>query len=130
MRAVERTMAILAAIVLVVAIVIGGWKFHWWFNQTVQQKQQDINAHVIRHGYEVQSDLRVKLVKDLQDISDINVQLADPSIAPAQKVQIQAQKDAVVRTFCTDGSQITSWDGVDQTIITAYNTDCTSKLGG
>lgn len=90
---------LVAAILAVALIVLGGWQIGWWFaGQNVNRE-----SHLIRNSYSNQQTLRDEITANVQNVFAINAQIAeDPSAAPALK----AQRVAVVNIICGDAVQV------------------------
>ena len=90
----------IVGLVIIAAIVLGGWWAGWWFAGQNANRE----AHVIRQGYSNQQTIREEITSKLAEVQTITVQIAQsPEAAP----QLRAQRLAVVNIVCGDANQIT-----------------------
>lgn len=91
-----------AALVVAVAVVLGGWAAGWWF------KTQNTNreSNLYQHQYGRQTALRDDISRKLGAVTDITVQLADPAVTSQQAAALSAQRLAVARQVCADAEQV------------------------
>ena len=114
------TVAFIVVVALLVGLAFLGRSFGWWLRTDNANRE----AKLIRHGFEVQQDYRDLLVRDVSDLQTVDVQLADPSISPEQKVVILAQKSGMIKLFCLHGSKVVQWSDVDSGVAANYQALC------
>lgn len=89
-----------AAIVVIAAIVLGGWEIGWWFNT------QNVNreAHLNRNGYSNQQTLRDQINQNISNVQSLTVQISE---IPGSASQLKAQRYAIVNMVCSSALQVT-----------------------
>lgn len=99
MRTAEKVLLGLAGVVVVIAIIVGGYLGGWWLKKDINNR----SAHVNRTTFEQQATYRDEMVRKIQDVKAIDVQLvASPEIAD----QLRAQRVAIVNIVCRDNTHI------------------------
>lgn len=99
----------IVAFLLILFLIIGGgslaaWRIGWIF----AQKNADLQAHVIRHGYSNQTTLRDQITQNIGNVSTLTVQIIQvANTNPALSSSIQAQRYAIAGIVCRDADQIT-----------------------
>jgi hypothetical protein len=91
-----------SVIVLLAALVLGGWQAGWWFAGQNASRQ----AHLIRNGYSNQQTLREQITQQIANVDTITSQIAaihDQNQAAALK----AQRAAVAGIACQDAAEVT-----------------------
>lgn len=90
----------LITLVMVAALVIGGWKAHWWF----AQHNADNQAKVIQHGYANQSSLRDEITQDITKIDELNQEVSNGGNAQDAAVEQHHLLDVI----CADNDKLDS----------------------
>lgn len=93
-------LASLGALVLLGALILGGWQAGWWFKQHNLNRQNHLN----RSSYGNQQTLRDEITKKLSAVIDLDVQIVSN---PVNKAQLVAQRHAVANIVCSDAEQVT-----------------------
>ncbi len=89
----------LLALVLVAAIVLGGWEAGWWFaGQNVNRQ-----SHILRNSYANQQTLRDQITQNIGNVLSISSQIAE---SPGAAAPLKAQRAAVVSIVCGDAAQV------------------------
>jgi hypothetical protein len=98
--------ATMIAVLLLAAIVLGGWQLGWWFtyqNAHRQGRLINIESHNIRSSYGNQQTLRDQITQQVSNVLAITVQIAaTPSLAS----ELKAQRAAVLGILCNDATQV------------------------
>lgn len=111
----------IAALVLAVGIVVGGYQLGWWLKGNAVNRTAKIN----RTSYEVQQTYREKALDDIASVRAVDAQIAEPSTAEAVKSQLRAQRIAIVTQTCDAISRLTtSGAGVDPDIQSFHDGEC------
>lgn len=113
----------IAALIVVIGILIGGYQLHWWL------RGQEVNrsAKINRTSYEVQQTYREKALDDIASVRAVDAQLAEPSTSGAVKQQLRAQRTAIVTQTCDAISRLTtSGAGVDPDIQSFHDGECSA----
>jgi hypothetical protein len=96
---------IAVAVVLIAAVVLGGWWVGWWFKeQNVERK-----AHIFRASYANQERLREDAAEKIAEVRSIEVQIADSGAGDPVE-QLEAQATAIGSIACRDISQVSELD--------------------
>lgn len=104
---------IVVAIILIVAVVIAGWKLSWFAASSatahsLKIQQQQANGQYVNQqtGTSYQGSLREKIGKDFAQLTTEDVQVAaaagNPSLVGTLKVEAAAQAG----TLCQEGSEV------------------------
>ena len=91
------------ALVLLSALIVGGWQAGWWFTNQNANRQ----AHMIRNGYSNQQTLREQITTQIANVDALGVSIAQASGDPQEITALQSQRIAVVNIACQDASEIT-----------------------
>lgn len=94
------TIAAVVFIPMLAALILGGWKAHWWLAQSSTNHQNHIN----RSSYGNQQTLRDEITKKLGTVTDLDSQIVSN---PSNKAQLVAQRRAVANIVCSDAEQVT-----------------------
>ena len=100
--------AVAAGVILLGALIIGGWQAGWWFTVQNAQRQgrlNNIEAHNIRDGYSNQTSLREQITAQIGNVDTATTQIAatkDQSLISA----LTAQRAAFAATVCQDVSEV------------------------
>jgi uncharacterized membrane protein YhiD involved in acid resistance len=91
---------LILAVVVIGALVLGGWAAGWWFKTENTQR----NDQMYDKSYGRQQALRGQVVKNIGLVYEITAQIgtADPATADA----LAAQRKATVGMVCSDASKI------------------------
>lgn len=106
----------LGAILLIVAITVGGWLGGWWLKGENTNRQ----AHVDRQNYGTQLAYITKVQQTDKEVTAIIFQLADPNIVIEQKVALKNQKVALINQGCAKAALITDPPEDVTTFVTLY----------
>lgn len=90
----------LVALLVIVAVVVGGWFAGWWLKSANTDRQAEID----RQNYGSQLAYIKKVQSSATDVATINVQIA--SVTPDQKAALEAQKTAIIAQGCSVASLI------------------------
>lgn len=105
-------LATIGSIILVIVIVVGGYLGGWWLKTDVNNRQ----AHLNRTTFEQQTTYRDEMVRKIQDVKAIDVQIVE---APDAVDQLKAQRVAIVNIVCRDDTHISGGlDDATQTFVT------------
>lgn len=111
---------VLASLIIVAAVIVGGYQLHWWLRKNEVNRSAKIN----RQSYEVQQTYREKALDDIALVRTIDTQIADPADA-ADVPQLRAQRTATVTETCDAISRLTtSGAGVDPDIQSFHDSEC------
>jgi hypothetical protein len=110
----------LLAVVLLAAVVLGGWQVGWWF------KSQNINreAKITRHSFGYQQTYREQVTRGIGDVLAISSQIA--SAPDSQVVSLKAQRAAILAQTCSQAAQIVGDYTPDQEAF--ISTNCTAGV--
>lgn len=108
-------LAFVGAAILFVLVVVGGYLGGWWLQKDVNNR----TAHINRTSFEQQTTYRDEMIRRIQDVRAIDVQIAEnPSAAP----QLNAQRIAIVNIVCRDNTHISG--GLDTDTATFVGKEC------
>ncbi len=107
----------IAGLVIVVAIVIGGYLLGWWLKGDAINREGEIR----RDSFEVQETARDEILRQSVLIEQIEVDIANPEISDAQLKALTGQRKAAEVQLCNVASDITGsvTPAVDR-VITRY----------
>jgi len=94
-------LSVFVAVLIIAGITLIGWDVGWWFKTQNANRQ----AHLIRHGYSNQQTLRDEITKNIGDVDQITVQIAQTT-GPLHGA-LRAQRFAVAGIVCHDADQVT-----------------------
>jgi len=100
-------MGVIAAILLVAAIMFGGWQLGWWFKvQNTKRQGQIINiqAHNFRQSYGTQQALRDQITQNIGNVLTVTSQIAED---PSDAGSLKAQRAAIMSIVCSQAAQVT-----------------------
>ena len=104
MRASRRWSGIaLLALILLAALITGGWQAGWWFTSQNANRQ----AHLIRNGYSNQQTLREEITKQIANVNALTVSVAQSQGNQAEVAALDSQRIAVVNIACQQADQVT-----------------------
>ena len=112
----KATLITLGAVLLIVAITVGGWLGGWWLKGANTDRQ----AHIDRQNYGSQLAYITKVQRTDSDVAAIGVQLADPNLSPEQKDALKNEKIAIVNQGCKTAALITDKPEDVATFVTVY----------
>lgn len=92
----NRVLAAIGVVLLIVGISVGGWLGGWWLNGANTDRQ----AHIDRQNYGSQLTYIDKVSSNITDIAAIDVQMTNPTMGAEQKAGLAAQKVAMVTSTC------------------------------
>lgn len=104
-----------AAMIVAVGVLVGGYFGGWWLNTDINNRQ----AHLNRTTFEQQTTYRDEMVRRIQDVKAIDVQIAE---SRDQAPQLQAQRRAIVDIVCRDNTHING--GLDSSTATFVEREC------
>jgi hypothetical protein len=104
-----------AAAVVVLAVIVGGYLGGWWLNTDINNRQ----AHLNRTTFEQQTTYRDEMVRRIQDVKAIDLQIGQ---SPDQAPQLQAQRRAIVDIVCRDNTHING--GLDSSTAAFVEREC------
>lgn len=94
-----------ALIVLIVAaILVGGWWAGWWLKENATNK----STHIFEKSYGAQSAYIEQLDQSTVEATRLDSQIRDPSTPVAERQSLAAQRTAVVQQACGVAARITS----------------------
>jgi len=110
----------LITLAMLAALIIGGWKAHWWF----AQHNADNQAHVIQHGYANQSSLQTEITADISKIDDLNLEYTNGG----NYADIANTEHHLLNVICGDANMLDAPMPNDEgTFITAHCVDGHAK---
>ena len=92
-----------AAIVILTAIVIGGWQLGWWMQNSAANHQ----AVITQNGYGAQSAYVQETRTLMVEIATIQTQLVDPSTPASELSALKGQQAAEINQACALANNIT-----------------------
>jgi hypothetical protein len=104
------------ALLLVVAIVVGGWLGGWWLKGANTDRQTNID----RRNNGTQLTYINKVSSNMEEIARIDTQMNSPATALEEKSSLLGQKIAIVSSTCRIAHLITELPS-DQTQWVALN---------
>lgn len=113
-------LASILGLIVLAAIVVGGYQLHWWLYK------QDVNrsAKINRSSYEVQQTYHEEVLKDLTKVADLDAQIANPAYADSAAANRSA-RTAQIRQTCDHISRLTiSGAGLDPDIQSFHDREC------
>ena len=114
------TVTILITGTLLVGLIIGGWKAHWWF----AQHNADNQAHVIQHGYANQSSLQAEITSDIQQVHQLKLEADNGGNAS----DIATTQHSILEQICGDAAKLDApLQGDQGTFITDHCADGVAK---
>lgn len=112
MSAVKAVAVSIGAVFLIGVIVVGGYLGGWW----LQTDTTNRHSKLLRKSFERQATYRDEMVRKIEDIVSIDVQLVQsPELAP----QLGAQRKALVHIVCRDNGYIQGGLDSDTSIFVA-----------
>jgi len=93
--------AVLATVVVVAAIVLGGWAVGWWF--TTQNTNRE--AHLYRSSYGNQQTLRDAITAGISQVATDTSQV--DATSGQEQADLKAQRYAHVGQVCAEAAQVT-----------------------
>jgi hypothetical protein len=112
---------ILAGLVVIAGLCIGGWQLGWWLNNSAVNHQ----AKIYQNGYGAQSAYIEQARNGISQIDAIQSQMSDPSTPASEQASLSAQKQALVQQTCALAQNITITPPAD--IVSFVQANC---LGG
>lgn len=94
----------IGAVVLVVAVSIGGWKLYWW----AAGASTNNVAHIYHNSYGAQSADTQQVQNLVAQIATIDSQIASPATPAAEVDALRAQKSAMIQQACSLAANIVS----------------------
>lgn len=94
---------VIASLLLITGIVIGGWQAGWWF--TVQNTNRQ--AHLIQQGYNFQSTLEQQISEGISNVNTVTTEIAQASGNSDYQSSLKAQRESDVATVCQQASEVT-----------------------
>lgn len=114
------TLLTVAGLIVVVAVIVGGYQLGWWLTGNAVNRSAKIN----RQSYDVQQTYLEKARDDIALVRAIDVQIADKRNADDVD-QLTAQRTATVTQTCDAISRLTtSGAGVDPDVQTFHDQEC------
>ena len=106
---------ILVAVVLIVALVIAGWKLSWFAASSatahslkIQQQQANGQYQNQQSGTSYQGTLREQIAKDYAKLTEEDVQIAEAAGNPGLVGTLKVEAAAQAGTLCQAGSEVNS----------------------
>ena len=115
MNVFKGVLAVLTGLVLLTAIVVGGWLGGWWLKGANTDRQADID----RGNYGSQLAYISKVQASDKEVAAIDLQIASIS-DPDQKAALKAQRVAIINQGCAKASLITNPPADVGIFITVY----------
>jgi len=112
----KATLATIGALLLIVAITVGGWLGGWWLKGENTNRQ----AHVDRQNYGSQLAYITKVQATDKEVAAIGVQLATPGLSAEQKDALKNQKVALINQGCAKAALITDPPADVAMFVTIY----------
>ena len=88
-------------LLLLAALIVGGWQAGWWFNTQNTNRQ----AHLNQSGYANQSAMRDEITRKLADVNQYTLQISNPAYA-SMKHNIRESRSFAAQLVCGDAAQI------------------------
>lgn len=98
---VKGILAVIVGLLVISAIVLGGWQAHWWFAGKTATRE----GHVIRNSYSNQQTLRDQITKGIGDVTDVDRQVTQAT--GDNKTALTAQRRAIADQVCQEAEQVT-----------------------
>ena len=95
---------VVAGVVLVVGLAIGGWNLYWW----MAGASTNNTAHIYHNSYGAQSADTQQVQNLAAQVATIDTQIADPTTPATEVSALQAQKSAIIRQACSLAANIVS----------------------
>lgn len=108
-------LAVFGAMILIVLIVVAGYQGGWW----LQKSNANHGAQIRRASDGAQTAYRAEMVRKIQDVKAIDVQIAE---SPEATAVLTAQRVAIVNIVCSDNAQIQG--GLDSATATFVAKEC------
>jgi hypothetical protein len=115
MKTTQAVLATLLGIVVLVAIVVGGYEGGWWLKSNSTNHQM----HIDRQNYGTQLAYITKLENTITDTANISSQLDIPGLTAQQRQDLTNQKTAIVQQGCTYAHLITDVPSADQAWVSS-----------
>ena len=103
MSTTKNFLAGVAALLVVIGIIVGGYLGGWWLREDAVNREGDIR----RNQFEVQETARDEVIRQATDIAMIDVDLANPELSDQQRAALEGQKRAMITQLCNVASDIT-----------------------
>lgn len=108
----------IAAIIVIVAIIVGGYLGGWWLREDAINRDSAIN----NDSYARQTALQEELIDKYGTVADIDVQLT--TATDEQAGPLRAQRTAVLNQFCLAYSQYTGTVSLPDTVYAYAEREC------
>jgi predicted negative regulator of RcsB-dependent stress response len=92
------------ALILLAALIIGGWQAGWWFASHNVNRQ----TQLLHNSYSYQSAEQADLSQKITDVVTETTQMAGISDSSQQYADLHAQRLAEAGLACQDAAQITA----------------------
>lgn len=90
------------SIVLIGALIVGGWQAGWWFTAQNATRQ----AELTQNGYSNQMTLRQQITTQLAIVETITTQIAAAGNDTSLTTALLAQRTGIAGIVCADAAQI------------------------
>lgn len=90
--------AVIATIILVVLVCVGGWFLYW----KIAKAENDNNSEIYNNSYQRQTALVDEINRNISDVKSIDVQISYASGDPELSKRLSAQRAAVVTSVCNN----------------------------
>lgn len=94
---------IVGALVLLAALILGGWQAGWWFQAHNATRQ----AQNTQNGYANQSTLRQQVTSQLAAVYSLTTQIAESKGDQPLIAALGPQRTAIAGIVCSDAAQVT-----------------------
>lgn len=93
----------MGAIVVLAAIVFGGWQLGWWF-KTQNTNRADV---LYQQSYSAQNGAEQHLGQQISELATVSTEMTDPSVSAEQKTALAGQRHAMLDQACMTAQSIT-----------------------
>lgn len=101
MKAISGVVGVLAGLIVLAAIAVGGWQLGWWLKGSAVNHTN----HIVRSSYEFQQAQITDMDQLLTQIGGIDVQITQQ---PQNAGPLKSQRAALESQFCNDYQSVTA----------------------
>lgn len=115
MTSTKRVLLVLGVLVVVAAVIVGGWQLGWWMKSYATSR----TAQIYRQSYGAQSALAQELQNTRSQLDTVEVQLQAPWTPASERAALRAQAAALTTQACGLAAQLTTVPSTTQPFVSA-----------
>lgn len=111
--------AFVVTVAVIGAVIVGGYLGGWWLQKDINNRQ----AHLNRTTFEQQTTYRDEMVRKIQDVRSMDVQLTQVPVSDTDELaKLKAQRISIVNIVCRDNTHISG--GLDTDTAAFVSQEC------